>query len=261
MIEQTRSVTHHAQEPFIRFFSSHPQHQPLLGTAINPDSTQDDKTRWCMTALADHSSCFWTLGIFAIYGSRLTPTDHGQTTQSQKPGPVPVRATHAAKPKPVRVSRRTKTYSPWQRTFCSSTLKLGTNIRAPSVLTFAGTEPNENRNSIFPINDLTSIARNRPTPHSDNTNWWRWTESNRRPPACKAGALPIELHPRKQTARAKKVSASFCEQKEAKKLYEPGLWAMSATTPQAQHNKSFCGAFFKKRLLSSASFGGPGRTW
>ena len=25
--------------------------------------------------------------------------------------------------------------------------------------------------------------------------WWRWTGSNRRPPACKAGALPIELHP------------------------------------------------------------------
>ena len=26
-------------------------------------------------------------------------------------------------------------------------------------------------------------------------NWWRWTGSNRRPPACKAGALPAELHP------------------------------------------------------------------
>ena len=25
--------------------------------------------------------------------------------------------------------------------------------------------------------------------------WWRWTGSNRRPPACKAGALPTELHP------------------------------------------------------------------
>ena len=25
---------------------------------------------------------------------------------------------------------------------------------------------------------------------------WRWPESNRRPPACKAGALPTELHPR-----------------------------------------------------------------
>ena len=26
-------------------------------------------------------------------------------------------------------------------------------------------------------------------------DWWRWTGSNRRPPACKAGALPTELHP------------------------------------------------------------------
>ena len=25
--------------------------------------------------------------------------------------------------------------------------------------------------------------------------WWRWTDSNRWPPACKAGALPTELHP------------------------------------------------------------------
>ena len=27
------------------------------------------------------------------------------------------------------------------------------------------------------------------------TIWWRWTGSNRWPPACKAGALPSELHP------------------------------------------------------------------
>ena len=26
--------------------------------------------------------------------------------------------------------------------------------------------------------------------------WWRWAGSNRWPPACKAGALPAELHPR-----------------------------------------------------------------
>ena len=25
--------------------------------------------------------------------------------------------------------------------------------------------------------------------------WWSWTGSNRRPPACKAGALPTELQP------------------------------------------------------------------
>src|SRR5512133_3071965 len=30
------------------------------------------------------------------------------------------------------------------------------------------------------------------TPHQ----WWRMTGSNRRPPACKAGALPAELIPR-----------------------------------------------------------------
>ena len=28
------------------------------------------------------------------------------------------------------------------------------------------------------------------------SNWWRMTGSNRRPPACKAGALPAELIPR-----------------------------------------------------------------
>lgn len=27
------------------------------------------------------------------------------------------------------------------------------------------------------------------------SNWWRITESNRWPPACKAGALPTELIP------------------------------------------------------------------
>ena len=28
------------------------------------------------------------------------------------------------------------------------------------------------------------------------SEWWRMTGSNRRPPACKAGALPAELNPR-----------------------------------------------------------------
>ena len=27
------------------------------------------------------------------------------------------------------------------------------------------------------------------------THWWRWWESNPWPPACRAGALPAELHP------------------------------------------------------------------
>jgi hypothetical protein len=44
--------------------------------------------------------------------------------------------------------------------------------------------------------------------------------------------------------------ASFCSQKEAKKLLYAGPWALSPTLPLAQHKTSFCGAFFKKRLLS-----------
>lgn len=30
-------------------------------------------------------------------------------------------------------------------------------------------------------------------------NWWSWTGSNRRPPACKAGALPTELQPQTES--------------------------------------------------------------
>jgi hypothetical protein len=44
--------------------------------------------------------------------------------------------------------------------------------------------------------------------------------------------------------------ASFCEQKEAKKLYYAGPWAVSPLPPMTQHKRSFCAAFFKKRLLS-----------
>jgi hypothetical protein len=47
-----------------------------------------------------------------------------------------------------------------------------------------------------------------------------------------------------------KGSTSFCEQKEAKKLYESGPRALSVTMPMTQHNKNFCAAFFKKRPLS-----------
>ena len=31
--------------------------------------------------------------------------------------------------------------------------------------------------------------------YDDKKVWWRWGESNSWPPACKAGALPAELHP------------------------------------------------------------------
>ena len=35
----------------------------------------------------------------------------------------------------------------------------------------------------------------------DPRNWWSWSGSNRRPPACKAGALPAELQPQNSGRR------------------------------------------------------------
>ena len=55
-------------------------------------------------------------------------------------------------------------------------------------------------------NQRTEVRRQKsdPTPGSQTrfpcpirrSNWWSRSESNRRPPACKAGALPTELRPR-----------------------------------------------------------------
>src|SRR3954452_5701349 len=52
---------------------------------------------------------------------------------------------------------------------------------------------------------LSVIARSTVTPLQIlhlRSAWWSQTGSNRRPPACKAGALPTELWPRLRTLRA-----------------------------------------------------------
>ena len=59
-----------------------------------------------------------------------------------------------------------------------------------------------NRLSYKPISSLGQRAQSvvfSSPPHALSVNlltWWRWGESNSWPPACKAGALPAELHPR-----------------------------------------------------------------
>ena len=42
---------------------------------------------------------------------------------------------------------------------------------------------------------------------------WRWWDSNSWPPACKAGALPTELHPHTAFAASVSVLFSFCLRK------------------------------------------------
>jgi hypothetical protein len=46
-----------------------------------------------------------------------------------------------------------------------------------------------------------------------------------------------------------KASTSFCEQKEAKKLFESGARALSLPQPMPQHRRSFLFLFFKKEML------------
>ena len=51
--------------------------------------------------------------------------------------------------------------------------------------------PNGDRNQADPKPSLFSAIAPKPDP----TRWWRRWDSNPRPPACKAGALPAELRP------------------------------------------------------------------
>jgi hypothetical protein len=48
---------------------------------------------------------------------------------------------------------------------------------------------------------------------------------------------------------ARKVSATFCEQKVAKKLWNSGSWALVKPTPMTQSHESFLLLFFKKEAL------------
>ena len=48
-------------------------------------------------------------------------------------------------------------------------------------------------------------------PNKQPLNWWSQAGSNRRPPACKAGALPAELWPRvyREKSKGKKIKENF----------------------------------------------------
>src|SRR4051812_25838424 len=45
--------------------------------------------------------------------------------------------------------------------------------------------------------NLAAIQGSPETPLVETPTWWRRSGSNRRPPACKAGALPAELRPQR----------------------------------------------------------------
>jgi hypothetical protein len=63
-----------------------------------------------------------------------------------------------------------------------------------------------------PASPLSGVRSNhlsyRPT-KVECEDWWSLSGSNRRPPACKAGALPAELKPRQHGTRARKISPAW----------------------------------------------------
>jgi hypothetical protein len=141
----------------------------------------------------------------------LTPTNHGQTTQSQKPGPIPDITTHVAAPQ---TGTRIQTH---QNLFTLTKNILFLNIEAGNkhpasapLLTFSGTTAAENRNSIFPINDLSDTARLATPTGGDGRNR---TDD---PLLAKQVLYQLSYIPALKSA---KQEPSFCEQKEAKKLY------------------------------------------
>ena len=108
----------------------------------------------------------------------------GQTTHCSKPGPIITdpkihKNQHARPdaPKPIH---------PDKEQFCSRQLSWEQTSKFPH------RRPLQERRT---RNLKLDFPCKYNPPNSPQNSWWRWTESNRRPPACKAGALPIELHP------------------------------------------------------------------
>ena len=85
-------------------------------------------------------------------------------------------------------------YTPiWCSALASANFKklVGSNGLEPSTSRLSGAR--SNHLSYEPIYVAGSLHR--PTCCFGFRRWWRRTESNCRPPACKAGALPAELRP------------------------------------------------------------------
>ena len=62
----------------------------------------------------------------------------------------------------------------------------------PSTSRLSGVRSNHLSYRPFPFGGSPFVSIGNPLPRM----WWRWWGSNPWPPACRAGALPAELHPR-----------------------------------------------------------------
>ena len=129
------------------------------------------------------------------FRTRILPPILGQTTHCSKPGPIITdpkihKNQHARPdaPKPIHPDKE-QIRSP-------STIRLGANIRLSVTHPLCRVMRSRKSKLEFPHTTNNDQPNQRDRQKASTKGfWWRWTESNRRPPACKAGALPIELHP------------------------------------------------------------------
>ena len=115
---------------------------------------------------------------------RAKPDSPPNTIQRQHPANHRTQRAHPDAPEPIH---------PDKRTFRSSPRLRGAKTKPPSTPPPHPFAEYAARHAEFFETSVTAPHPYQPAPGSKA--WWRWTGSNRRPPACKAGALPIELHP------------------------------------------------------------------
>jgi hypothetical protein len=209
MIEQTRTTYPPCTGTIHRKAHRHPDfpgHRNLLGTSHNHQNPQEtstikfpaDKASHATARLitspriasrtSEHSTVLRSLVRSSTPLPRSdNPSQNTRTRSSHRSRNTQNRYAHPDAPKPIH---------PDKEQFCSSTLKLGQ--QTSSLLLELDLHRNKQRKKPkldFPITNNPNHAEASRTRRSLHPQWWRWTESNRRPPACKAGALPIELHP------------------------------------------------------------------
>ena len=160
------------------------QQQNLNPTAFDCQrQMRSTTTRSSHRALTGCVTCFLNTRTSMRHCFTAINRSTGQTTHAQTPGPDYVF---------TQADTRTQMHQ--------NLFTLTKNISAPLTISLGSKHPTSLPQTFSGI-AAQKLKLNHPcnscTPNPNHTkSWWRWTESNRRPPACKAGALPIELHPR-----------------------------------------------------------------
>ena len=198
------SPTHHAQEPSTP--QTHPtghakrDANPIPRRAKHTQSLSTHKTPLNPAAAPALSRANPTTGS-AQPGSdthagtatdtTARPRKHVTTTRQPKPPEMPCAPRSA--PEPDSQSTKNNTHTGRAASPASCRDKDG---KARSL---AATQPNHAKHGRGAAAFSVTTAGNNSLP--EITAWWRRTGSNRRPPACKAGALPAELRPQDPAPR------------------------------------------------------------